>query len=137
MKDLGDYLYLIFIVIAVISSVFGKKKKKDSRDTSATPPPATNWEQVLRKLTNTSEEESVVQAEEMQVVSPQAPATTKIDIAKETLHEEGGSVFSHQPASLSVNSPTDLLEESVIDLDLSDSDDARKAIIYAEIFKRK
>lgn len=137
MKDLGDYLYLIFIVIAVISSVFGKKKKKDSRDTSATPPPATNWEQVLRKLTNTSEEESVVQAEEIQVVSPQAPATTKIDIAKETLHEEGGSVFSHQPASLSVNSPTDLLEESVIDLDLSDSDDARKAIIYAEIFKRK
>ena len=50
MEDLGDYIYLIFIAIAVVSSFFGKKKKKGT-EPNEHPAPATNWQEIIKQMT--------------------------------------------------------------------------------------
>ena len=136
MKDLGDYIYLIFIAIAVVSSFFGKKKKKDVQPNEH-PAPATNWHEIIKQM-----------AEGKELVDTPEPAPVKVApvVAKAATvlptQEPMVSVKSAAEGTRSVVNRTavvgdeEALQSSLL-VELDDQEDAAKAIIYSEILTRK
>lgn len=136
MKDLGDYIYLIFIAIAVVSSFFGKKKKKDVQPNEH-PAPATNWQEIIKQM-----------AEGKELVDTPEPAPVKVApvVAKAATvlptQEPMVSVKSAAEGTRSVVNRTAVVDDeeasqSSLLVDLDDQEDAAKAIIYSEILTRK
>ena len=136
MKDLGDYIYLIFIAIAVVSSFFGKKKKKDVQPNEH-PAPATNWHEIIKQM-----------AEGKELVDTPEPAPVKVApvVAKAATvlptQEPMVSVKSAAEGTRSVVNRTAVVDDeeasqSSLLVDLDDQEDAAKAIIYSEILTRK
>ena len=136
MEDLGDYIYLIFIAIAVVSSFFGKKKKKDVQPNEH-PTPATNWQEIIKQM-----------AEGKELVDTPEPAPVKVApvVAKPATvlptQEPMVSVKSAAEGTRSVVNRTAVVDDeealqSSLLVDLDDQEDATKAIIYSEILTRK
>ena len=136
MKDLGDYIYLIFIAIAVVSSFFGKKKKKGT-EPNEHPAPATNWQEIIKQM-----------AEGKELVDTPEPAPVKVApvVAKAATvlptQEPMVSVKSAAEGTRSVVNRTAVVDDeeasqSSLLVDLDDQEDATKAIIYSEILTRK
>ena len=136
MEDLGDYIYLIFIAIAVVSSFFGKKKKKDVQPNEH-PTPATNWQEIIKQM-----------AEGKELVDTPEPAPVKVApvVAKPATvlptQEPMVSVKSAAEGTRSVVNRTAVVDDeeasqSSLLVDLDDQEDAAKAIIYSEILTRK
>ncbi len=136
MKDLGDYIYLIFIAIAVVSSFFGKKKKKDVQPNEH-PTPATNWHEIIKQM-----------AEGKELVDTPEPAPVKVApvVAKAATvlptQEPMVSVKSAAEGTRSVVNRTAVVDDeealqSSLLVELDDQEDAAKAIIYSEILTRK
>ena len=136
MKDLGDYIYLIFIAIAVVSSFFGKKKKKDVQPNEH-PTPATNWQEIIKQM-----------AEGKELVDTPEPAPVKVApvVAKAATvlptQEPMVSVKSAAEGTRSVVNRTAVVDDeeasqSSLLVELDDQEDAAKAIIYSEILTRK
>ena len=136
MEDLGDYIYLIFIAIAVVSSFFGKKKKKGT-EPNEHPAPATNWQEIIKQM-----------AEGKELVDTPEPAPVKVApvVAKAATvlptQEPMVSVKSAAEGTRSVVNRTAVVDDeealqSSLLVDLDDQEDAAKAIIYSEILTRK
>lgn len=136
MKDLGDYIYLIFIAIAVVSSFFGKKKKKET-EPNEHPAPATNWQEIIKQM-----------AEGKELVDTPEPAPVKVApvVAKAATvlptQEPMVSVKSAAEGTRSVVNRTAVVDDeealqSSLLVELDDQEDAAKAIIYSEILTRK
>ena len=136
MEDLGDYIYLIFIAIAVVSSFFGKKKKKET-EPNEHPAPATNWQEIIKQM-----------AEGKELVDTPEPAPVKVAsvVAKPATAsptpEAMVSVKSAAEGTRSVTNRTAIVEDDEVSqssllVDLDDQEDAAKAIIYSEILTRK
>ena len=136
MKDLGDYIYLIFIAIAVVSSFFGKKKKKGT-EPNEHPAPATNWQEIIKQM-----------AEGKELVDTPEPAPVKVApvVAKAATvlptQEPMVSVKSAAEGTRSVVNRTAVVDDeeasqSSLLVELDDQEDAAKAIIYSEILTRK
>lgn len=136
MEDLGDYIYLIFIAIAVVSSFFGKKKKKDVQPNEH-PAPATNWHEIIKQM-----------AEGKELVDTPEPAPVKVApvVAKAATvlptQEPMVSVKSAAEGTRSVVNRTAVVDDeeasqSSLLVELDDQEDAAKAIIYSEILTRK
>ena len=136
MEDLGDYIYLIFIAIAVVSSFFGKKKKKGT-EPNEHPAPATNWQEIIKQM-----------AEGKELVDTPEPAPVKVApvVAKAATvlptQEAMVSVKSAAEGTRSVVNRTAVVDDeealqSSLLVELDDQEDAAKAIIYSEILTRK
>jgi hypothetical protein len=136
MEDLGDYIYLIFIAIAVVSSFFGKKKKKGT-EPNEHPAPATNWQEIIKQM-----------AEGKELVDTPEPAPVKVApvVAKAATvlptQEPMVSVKSAAEGTRSVVNRTAVVDDeeasqSSLLVELDDQEDAAKAIIYSEILTRK
>ena len=136
MEDLGDYIYLIFIAIAVVSSFFGKKKKKET-EPNEHPAPATNWQEIIKQM-----------AEGKELVDTPEPAPVKVApvVAKAATvlptQEPMVSVKSAAEGTRSVVNRTAVVDDeealqSSLLVDLDDQEDVTKAIIYSEILTRK
>lgn len=136
MEDLGDYIYLIFIAIAVVSSFFGKKKKKGT-EPNEHPAPATNWQEIIKQM-----------AEGKELVDTPEPAPVKVApvVAKAATvlptQEPMVSVKSATEGTRSVVNRTAVVDDeealqSSLLVELDDQEDAAKAIIYSEILTRK
>jgi hypothetical protein len=136
MEDLGDYIYLIFIAIAVVSSFFGKKKKKGT-EPNEHPAPPTNWQEIIKQM-----------AEGKELVDTPEPAPVKVApvVAKAATvlptQEPMVSVKSAAEGTRSVVNRTAVVDDeealqSSLLVDLDDQEDAAKAIIYSEILTRK
>lgn len=136
MEDLGDYIYLIFIAIAVVSSFFGKKKKKET-EPNEHPAPATNWQEIIKQM-----------AEGKELVDTPEPAPVKVApvVAKAATvlptQEPMVSVKSAAEGTRSVVNRTAVVDDeealqSSLLVELDDQEDAAKAIIYSEILTRK
>ena len=136
MEDLGDYIYLIFIAIAVVSSFFGKKKKKGT-EPNEHPTPATNWQEIIKQM-----------AEGKELVDTPEPAPVKVApvVAKAATvlptQEPMVSVKSAAEGTRSVVNRTAVVDDeealqSSLLVELDDQEDAAKAIIYSEILTRK
>ncbi len=136
MKDLGDYIYLIFIAIAVVSSFFGKKKKKDVQPNEH-PTPATNWQEIIKQMAEGKELVDTPEPAPVKVapvvakaasVSPTPEAMVSVVSAA-----EGARSITHRAAVVD----NDEESQSSLLVDIDDEDDAAKAIIYSEILTRK
>ena len=136
MEDLGDYIYLIFIASAVVSSFFGKKKKKGT-EPNEHPAPATNWQEIIKQM-----------AEGKELVDTPEPAPVKVApvVAKAATvlptQEPMVSVKSAAEGTRSVVNRTAVVDDeeasqSSLLVELDDQEDAAKAIIYSEILTRK
>ena len=136
MEDLGDYIYLIFIAIAVVSSFFGKKKKKET-EPNEHPAPATNWQEIIKQM---AEGKELVDTPEPAPVKV-APVVAKPATASPT-PEAMVSVKSAAEGTRSVVNRTAVVDDeeasqSSLLVELDDQEDAAKAIIYSEILTRK
>ncbi len=136
MKDLGDYIYLIFIAIAVVSSFFGKKKKKET-EPNEHPAPATNWQEIIKQM-----------AEGKELVDTPEPAPVKVApvvakaVSVSPTQEPMVSVVSAAEGARSVVNRTAVVNDQEVSqssllVELDDQEDAAKAIIYSEILTRK
>ena len=136
MEDLGDYIYLIFIAIAVVSSFFGKKKKKGT-EPNEHPAPATNWQEIIKQM---AEGKELVDTPEPAPVKV-APVATKA-VSVSPTPEAMVSVVSAAEGTRSVVNRTAVVDDeealqSSLLVELDDQEDAAKAIIYSEILTRK
>ena len=136
MEDLGDYIYLIFIAIAVVSSFFGKKKKKET-EPNEHPAPATNWQEIIKQM---AEGKELVDTPEPAPVKV-APVATKA-VSVSPTPEAMVSVVSAAEGTRSVVNRRAVVDDeeasqSSLLVELDDQEDAAKAIIYSEILTRK
>ena len=141
MDSLGDYIYIVIIAIAALSSVFKKKKEKPVTP-AGSDAPSDDFEDLLRELLPQKNTPPVVQPEPM--IEKKAKASNTI------ISYENTTDFSQLKAKKHVNrQPTEnqIRETEKLTLErernaenrveMQTPEDARKAFIYAEIFNRK
>src|SRR5574344_1304302 len=132
MEDLGDYIYLIFIAIAVVSSFFGKKKKKGT-EPNEHPAPATNWQEIIKQMAEGKELVDTPEPAPVKVAPVVAKAATVLPTQEPIV-----SVKSETEGTRSVVNRTAVVDDeeasqSSLLVELDDQEDAAKAIIYSEI----
>jgi hypothetical protein len=132
MDGIGDYFYLIVLVIAGLSSLF-KNKKETTNSETAPKTSKKNWEDVLRELTPIS-----VDKQTKTVVVKRTEEVPK------TFVEGTSSMKDRSPVSNMVSTHKIISEEDKIltteectDIQINLRNNARSAFIYSEIFNRK
>lgn len=113
MDNVGDWLYIVFLVIAGISSMFGSKDKKS------------------RRAAEVLGEPEIVIPEEPKPIKRRVKVAKPQPIVEEPIPER--VITKHQPIKRTSKS----MEESEhIDVAIT-QEELRKAVIYAEILNRK
>lgn len=152
MDNLGDWLYIVFLVIAAISGLFGSGKKKKQTKAKPVQPQQEEmpdvetergkgfWE-ILQEMQNEPQEKPQEKPKPpVKSIPKPKPAAKKATPASPFLAGEG-KISNFTPKQ---NTPS-LLEEPIEedhtvtseDFHLQDIDEVRKAIIYNEILTRK
>lgn len=155
MENIGDWLYLVIIAVAVFSSLIKPKKKQNLN----TPPPVANnqdlepweteeetakkssspqqqvpsWQEILKSLT-----------EERPVVKKEKPKTEPKPFIQSHLSAEN-TKNKKKPVQSSISDRIKKFsgdafyeeESSSINLDFSNLDEIKKGIIYSEIFNKR
>ncbi|MCD7973317.1 MAG: hypothetical protein LUG18_11750 [Candidatus Azobacteroides sp.] len=161
MENLGDYLYLILIGIAVIASFIKPKKKASpsapsnpmqteereqqqipAYNTGKTPPPIPErkpktWQELLQSL---NEAQPAQQRSTSVSQKRETKGLTSSHFSAENRKGKRASTISSITERIQRFSDHDQLlgqTESSIDIDFSNIDEIKKGIIYAEIFNRK
>ena len=144
MDNLGDWLYIVFLIVAAVSGLFGSGKKK-KRQTEVLGRPDSEIEPEPQKPPQKSFWEML---EEMQEGKPKPaqvskPATRPAMKVKEK-QRLAPSPFLNNESKFTKTIPTaqvTMQEEeehgAIPNLSFSDPDEIKKAIIYSEIFNRK
>jgi hypothetical protein len=137
--DIGDFIYLILVLIGIISGVFGdkKKKKKQAEDEVMEPKPRSFFEMLeesMKQFTPQKAKKDVVvkEAESPKKIKVR-PKSKKIEslLSSETTFDTidtSASEVNFNPDQSEINTP--------FRLDLN-SMEIRKAFIYKEIIDRK
>ncbi|MDR1918573.1 MAG: hypothetical protein LBQ65_02870 [Tannerellaceae bacterium] len=131
MDNLGDWLYIILLVIAGISGLLGAGKKKKQPT------------EVLKPSDYAAEPDSWYSADSdswfEEVAPPPPPPPPKKHVGYTSLFKEGERAISSSPDFFSTQ-----LEDSLYESDplvsgdsLQDAGELKKAILYAEILSRK
>ena len=134
MDSIGDWLYIVFLVIAGISSMFNaaKKKKEEQNAPQEAPIPQPRREQRQARRAKRS-------ARSIPAQQPIPVYTTEqVHTATPTTHP---FLTAEQeiPAHLTAEATTPVIEASETNglPSFADQDELRKAILYAEILQRK
>ena len=137
MDELGDYLYLIFIGLAIVSSLFGRKKKKDAQKSAENPAPSTHWQEILKEMTQEKEPVREYESLPVEVLQPRqnmADQRPVVEMVNGTNFEsEGVRSIVHKERDQAVIEDA----QPLITVDFDDKEDLRRAIIYSEILSRK
>ena len=134
MDSIGDWLYIVFLVIAGISSMFNaaKKKKEEQNAPQEAPIPQPRREQRQARRAKRSAR-SIPAQQQIPVYTAE-----QIHTATPTTHP---FLTAEQeiPAHLTAEATTPVIEASEMNNlpSFSDQDELRKAILYAEILQRK
>ena len=124
MDSIGDWLYIVFLVIAGISSMFNaaKKKKEEQNAPQEAPIPQPRKEQRQARRAKRS-------ARSIPAQQPIPVYTT----------EQGPTAMPMPNPFLTAEATTPVIEESETNglPSFTDQDELRKAILYAEILQRK
>ncbi|HPW90219.1 MAG TPA: hypothetical protein PLJ40_02255 [Paludibacteraceae bacterium] len=129
MEDLGEYIYWIFIGIAVVSSFFGKKKKKDIQPTEY---PVPDWKKIHQKISEGEEDKHLepVAVKTRKAGSNEQPVEAMVSKVSAA---EGVRSVKHKVVTVE----NDEESESAFSIDMDDTDELAKGIIYSEILTRK
>ena len=127
MENLGDWLYIVFLIMGGVSMFFSSKKEKkkptvvlghpDGRVDAPGKKPLRNTKSAKKKLKN-------------QINNETKPASTFNPM------NESGSYLSTYVSPYAKE--TDVIEDELAEtIHLDDPNEARKAFIYSEVFGRK
>ncbi|OJX87663.1 MAG: hypothetical protein BGP01_03590 [Paludibacter sp. 47-17] len=152
MEDFGDYIYLIAIVIAGLSSLLKKKKPAANRQEPAMPDlddvlPELEEEYIPRRDATTRPEPVYEEASDYwypaQTVVP-APAVQQVErvpVSYETVAD-----FMKLRAKKTVQKknqvseemkPVEVADSPEMQIELDSAEDVKRAFVYSEIFNRK
>lgn len=148
MDNLGDYIYLVLLVIAGLTSLLGKRKKAEKVKQRPVVSSDKSWEERMRDLSrmpmpqNEEPEETDVMAEpeELEYEMPEKeviPAVSKVAPKENILQPTQihivptSSKPQSQPLAGTEELPTDECWT------MAGVEDARRAFVYSEIFNRK
>lgn len=145
MDNVGDWIYIVFLIIAAVSGLFGSKNKK-KRPTQVLGQPGHDTYQEE----NTSSEKGFWEMrEDVKNVAPKRTSPSKTTHKKIKKKKEGKSPNAflsaekeiYQPnAGVAHSTPNFPIEEehSVLeDVEFNNAEELRKAVIYSEILNRK
>jgi len=151
MDDIGNYIYLVIIIVAALSSVFKKKKAQKPVNT---PAPEADIKDVLRELLG--EKPAQVNKPAPEVIKDEQPEVEVFQVKEEVgepyerpvsyetifdsskLRIKKNIVKHHQEInSIYVDEGLSVEEEPATNLSFANIEDAKKAIIYTEIMNRK
>ena len=134
MDSIGDWLYIVFLVIAGISSMFNaaKKKKEEQNAPQEAPIPQPRREQRQARRAKRS-------ARSIPAQQPVPVYTTEQDPAAMPMPNPFLTAEQEIPAHLTAEATTPVIEASETNglPSFADQDELRKAILYAEILQRK
>lgn len=157
MDNLGDWLYIVFLAIAVISGLFGSsnKKKKDQQpplqqDEEPELHPETEkgkgfWEilEEMQKSSKKTQEEVVIKEVIPQQQKPkrayQSIEQKKAYVAPTSFLDTEKNIpeMEREIDAITFTDETDNYALSVDDLNLKNLEEVRKAVIYSEVLNRK
>lgn len=140
MDSLGDYIYIVIIAIAALSSIFKKKKEKQPAPETGSDSSSDDFEELLREL--------LPQKNTPPVVQPEAAIEKKSNntvISYENTSDFGKLKAKKQVTKQTADIKTHEKEKPIATASLNAEDrvtiqtpeDAKRAFIYAEIFNRK
>lgn len=124
MDSFGDYLYIIVIILALVTSLFGKKKKV--KQTPASVPIPEMEEKTVQK----TETEQPIAVKRSHLDKKTEEVT---NFFQESLQPQDDVKIHHRRSS---KAESEIQEEENI-LDLQNLDEIKKAIVYTEILNRK
>ena len=134
MDSIGDWLYIVFLVIAGISSMFNAAKKKKEEQNTSQEAPITQPRREQRQARRVKRS-----ARPMPVQQPVPVYTTEQDPAAMPMPNPFLTAEQEIPEHLTAETTTSTVEEPEISTlpSFSDREELRKAILYAEILQRK
>ena len=137
MDSLGDYIYVILIAIAGISSLL--KKKKNTTGSSAPKSTKRSWEDILKELTPVeSEPEVYEEAIETAPVVVETPKVISYETTDDSSSLRSKKSVTHISSSNKKSNKTEVIEvDQELSISLNTTNEARRAFIYSEIFNRK
>ena len=117
MDNIGDWLYIVFIAVAIIGSITnGKgKKKAQAKPAEVLPPLLETLPEADEWWSASAEKVSAQPKKKTEIPKPSFMKPTPKDEIKPILEEE----------------------KKEMDIRLSSPDDVRRAFVYSEIFNRK
>lgn len=144
MDNLGDWIYIVFLVVAALSGLFSSKNKKkrptqvlgqpeyDTTQEEHTPSGKGFWEILEEVTTERPKQKTVTET------TPNKKKNKK-DIrqsnpflaAEQEIHQS--KVSSSRP----INFPTEEEHSLLEDIEFNNAEELRKAVIYSEILNRK
>jgi len=142
MREVGDYIYLVLIIIAALSSVFKKKKEKTGTSTPQPEKKKPDFKEILKEFLPDDEEKPLPQ--------PVLIPTEVKPAEKAVVTYENTTDYSALKAKKQVNN--DIVNNQIHEkrkfgdtdpigdtpaIEFSTAEDARKAFIYSEIFNKK
>lgn len=136
MDNLGDWLYIVFLAIAGLSSLLSSKKKKKhpspvSRHPEKENEPEKGFWEILQEMQQPKPEPKKKQ-------KPVVGKKQKAAVTPGYTPFLAGENENQKPLATQVSMPAVPEEESDIpDIGLNTITDLRKAVIYAEILNRK
>ena len=133
MDSIGDYIYLIVILIAGLSSILSKRKKK-ATEADYKLPELPDLEDIIPEYTvYTQPERPVYQQIKKQELKQSVPKYNTVgDRNSMKANQKGRSVSSFVGSEVLESD-----DMSFNILELSTPDEVKKAFIYSEIFNRK
>lgn len=139
MEDIGDYIYIIAIVIAALAGIFKKRKKSEEAQTAGSP----QFPDLSDVISDDGGDSNIygnvfVEPEK----TFQEILDEKFKATKTTFHEMKESSTTKQGSDIYAKDKIDdllIVEESqwMDSIDLEDVHEAKRAFIYSEIFTRK
>ena len=141
MENVGDWLYIVIIVIAVISSIAGsfKKKVKENNQEQTTQTPREIFKGDIFDDDFWGKEQESPQPVVIPVAKPKIPQPQKYESKYKSLdslvHQEGVSAIKHD-GIVHLDSENEFTPITLEDMP-TDTDSWRKAFIYSEVLNRK
>lgn len=130
MDSLGDYIYLIVILIAGVSSLLGKRKKKREAEVETADFP--DLEDIIPEISEYVRPERPVYQELKKKVTEIPTYDNVKDFAVMKTKKQV------KPVKTFIESQVEEQQTSnAYEIELNNIDEARKAVIYSEIFNRK
>lgn len=144
MDNLGDWIYIVFLVIAAVSGLFSSKGKKkhptqvlgqpehDMIPEEQTPSGKGFWE-ILEEVATPQQKIPVKEKSPRSFKSKKAEKRTQSPFLTAEQEIQKSKVIS----SLPVNFPTEEETSDLQDIEFNNAEELRKAVIYSEILNRK
>lgn len=151
MEDFGDYIYLIAIVIAGLSSLLKKKKPAANRQEPAMPDlddvlPELEEEYIPRRDATTRPEPVYEEASDWYPAQTVVPAPAVQQVERVPVSYETVADFMKLRAKKTVQKknqvseemkPVEVADSPEVQIELDSAEDVKRAFVYSEIFNRK